>query len=158
MPLFRIPRIFPLDISAITCSIGQPPVDATRVAWRGGRPSSENGRSLPSAMSDLRDQSQLCFLNGFRNRVAFPYGSESALGRKSHLLAREKSRGLVDPFGNFFHGLQLGALGQIRPSTTNLSLGASRSGSKEPDRQSSYSSRKRSNLRVRENTCRAIGS
>ena len=47
---------------------------------------------------------------------------------------------------------------EISPSTTPLSFGISRKGSKEPERQSSYSRRKREKLRERENTFFAMES
>jgi hypothetical protein len=66
----------------------------------------------PYPARDFGHQAQLVALDGFRYRIALPYRSEAALGRKPDLFAREKAARLLDPAYDFPGRLERGALGR----------------------------------------------
>ena len=109
-------------------------------------------------MCDLGDETQFLFLRRAWNRIPVPYGAETALSGERHVIAREETASLFNPTHDFINGSVSVRLVEINPRTTCFPAGISRSGSKEPERQSSYSRRKREKLFARANTARAIAS
>ena len=100
----------------------------------------------PDLARGFDDEPQLgdFFIEG--QRVAVDRRRKAALRAEAKLIERHVLGGLVDPALQLVLVFERPALGGDRPSTTILPLGTKRSGSKPPERASSYSRKKPSTL------------